>query len=165
MASAAEKYKSLEKSVYALLSRNGFKRINSKFQRENDEVIVVVGLQKSRSSTASSIKFTMNASIYVRRLLDPEYDDVENLVDYGGHCYWRIGDMLAEHRDLWWTIDDVPDGNEVSIEALNLVRDTLLPFLAAFSSEREVLELWQSGSCPGRTEKQRLQYLSALQAP
>jgi Domain of unknown function (DUF4304) len=164
MTSAVEAYKSLEKDLFALLAKSGFKKRKSKFQLYNNETIVVLGLQKSRSSTASSIKFTINASVYAKRILDPEYDDIENLLDYDGHCYWRIGDMLTIHRDLWWMIDDAIDSAETHNDVLSVGRDTMLPFLASFASERAVLELWQSGSCPGRSEKQRLQYLSALQA-
>jgi Domain of unknown function (DUF4304) len=164
MTSVGEEFKSLEKDVYAILSKCGYRKRKSKYQSQTDDTIVVVGLQKSRSSTANSIKFTINASVYLRRLLDPEYDDIENLADYGGHCYWRIGDMLANHRDLWWVIDDGRDSAEIRDEVLRLVEDTLLPFLAAFPSEREIVQLLQSGSCPGGSEKQRLQYLSALRA-
>jgi Domain of unknown function (DUF4304) len=164
MNSVLEKFNSLEKDVYALLAPAGFKKNKKKFRSDKDEVVVVVALQKSRSSTASSIEFTINASIYLKRLLDPEYDDVENLSDYGGHCYWRIGNMLEIPSDLWWRIEDRADATDTNSEVLKAVRGTMLPFLAKLSSERAVLELWQSGSCPGRSEKQRLQYLNALQA-
>jgi Domain of unknown function (DUF4304) len=80
----------LARHVVPPLNDRGYRGQTRKFSRRKGEVVGAMTMQLSTGNTAASKQFTFNLG--VRR---------------GGEVVWveRIGSVLPEQIDLWWTVD------------------------------------------------------------
>jgi hypothetical protein len=119
----------------------------------------IIDFQKSVSSSKAKITFTINLSIVCGRLLDPEGPRLERASGIHAHLRERIGMLMPEHRDKWWEITDATSIDMLAREIAELVATKGAPYLLRYIDGAELVSLWESGSSPGLTEKQRMRYL------
>ena len=128
----------------AVLKGNGFRKKGFTFHRRSADTCGVIQLQKSRHSTASSISFTINVSVFserVQRVLSalmwmPEVVDVP--MEAACHVRRRIGSLMPQRQDPWWTIGDVVQASELGAVIRLALEDHAFPFLDALSSDAGV---------------------------
>jgi hypothetical protein len=154
----------LKVEVTPLLKGRGFARAGSYFRRRRDGNWALIHFQRSVKSSASRTLFTGTLGVWSRRVAhfvgrDPQVE--KPIID---ECHWtcRLGELLDEPDDRWWSFTgDSPD-QSASKEVVDLVESRALPLLDRMSTDEALRDLWLSGTSPGLTDFQRLVYLSAL---
>ncbi len=119
-----------------LLRPLGFRKTGTLFSRAVNDVLHLISLQSSTSSTASSLRATLNIAVWVPALAEAnQRPDV-----WSAHWQERIGMLMPEHSDRWWTVTTEQDAQ----------------------SAGALVRLWQSGASPGLTQVQAQRYLHRL---
>lgn len=144
--------KGLQESLGGL----GFKKRGSTFHREVGDVIHLVSLQASQSSSASTLRVTVNLAVAVPSL-GGRLDDV-----WSAQWRERIGTLLPEPQDRWWNVSSAQEAEAVVQEISQFLAQYGLPAQARISSTAELLQLWESGKSPGLTAVQASRYVDQL---
>jgi Domain of unknown function (DUF4304) len=93
------------------LKAAGYKKKARTFFRELDGgVFQIVNVQLSQWGTATESKFTINLGVFFPSIqqisLKPALDGVPN--EYDCHLRQRIGMLMPDHLDHWWTVTSNP---------------------------------------------------------
>jgi len=144
------------KGLQDSLERFGFKKRGSTFHREVGDVIHLVSLQASQSSSASTLRVTVNLAVAVP-ILGGQRDDV-----WSAQWRERIGTLLPEAQDRWWNVSSSQEAEAVAQEITKFLAQYGLPAQARVSSTADLLQLWESGKSPGLTAVQASQYVDQL---
>ncbi len=161
---AAEAFEQLLKDVSASLRNAGWSRAGKTLYIEKCNNWVLINFQKSQKSTSKNLLFTVNIGICSRRLAEfftPEKVDVRPAVE---DCHWRrrVGLLLPDHSDKWWSIDDRTPLGDLVEEIRSCLEQKAIPELERYACDKDMQLLWLSGHSPGLTDIQRLMYLSVL---
>src|SRR5262249_1318628 len=109
MSSAAERvFQRLLRNLRPLMAANGFRRRSQNFICESPECWGVINFQKSRYSSVGHKSFTVNIAIASKRILQYQGKSA-NAPPPSYACHWaeiRIGSLMADHKDKWWTLSD-----------------------------------------------------------
>jgi len=144
-------------ALHALLRPMGFSKKAQLFSRPLNDVVQLVQLQGSASSTAADVRCTVNVAVWVPELAADATASVE-----GAHWRQRIGNLGPEHSDFWWHIHDEQSLHEACVDLLRRVEAHALPALALMASSGALLVLWKSGRSPGLTAVQAARYAEVL---
>jgi len=153
----------LKECISPFLKAHGYKKKAALYYSTNSEGnVLVIDFQKSRKSEKDRIEFTINVAVSSNRIatfcgtqaVPPCLDD----------CHWktRIGHLLPEKQDKWWTIEPSTPLNELCSTMKCLLEQYAFKAIAENSSDQNLRDLWLSGNSPGLTNIQRLIYLSVL---
>jgi hypothetical protein len=142
-----------------LLKQEGFHKSGILFSRALPEITHLIGFQKSNTSSAYSIKITVNLATWLPALSKGK----PNIWD--AHWRERIGHLSPQQTDLWWVIDSPECAQRVGEEIANLIQRWGLPAINELTTQGSLIKLWSSGSSPGITDLMRRQYLSRLSMP
>jgi hypothetical protein len=143
-----------------ILKPNGFKKTGSTFSYSNGDLTYFVNIQSSQSSTASTLKLTVNIEIYsstVYKLQDTSLPE-----KWSRHYTQRIGSMFDNPQDKWWTVENEKEANDAATEIADITSNRVLPTLDKLKTTNDLAVLWRQNKCPGLTEHQRKEYLSLL---
>jgi hypothetical protein len=141
-----------------LLRPVGFRKAGSLFTRALPTVFHLISLQSSTSSTASSLRVTVNIAVWVPSLAEAtQRPDVSS-----SHWRQRIGTLMPEHSDRWWTVTTKREAPSAAADMIAAVQQFALPALAALETSAALADLWESGASPGLTEFQAQRYLHRL---
>jgi hypothetical protein len=134
----------------------GFKKRGSTFYKEVGDVIHLVSLQASQSSSASRLRVTVNLAVAVPGL--------GGQIDDAWSAQWRerIGALLPEPQDRWWNASSPQEAEAVAQELTQSLSQYGLPAQARVSSTKDLLQLWESGKSPGLTSVQASRYVDQL---
>ena len=159
---AASAYTQLLKSIERILGRAGFARTKQSFRIESNGNVGIIAVQKSLKSTADRVVFTLNVGVWSSRIAGfaggssqpTEIDD----------CHWRerIGFLLPDREDTWWTIRETDEPATVSDELRPVIEDVVVPAVMAHITDEALRDEWLTGKSPGLTEVQRLMHLAVL---
>lgn len=162
LTTAATTFSLVSKELSALVSKLGFVKKRNVYLWDSGDLLSIVGLQKSRSSTKDCIIFTVNFSVLVKALLDPEFDNQASTNSYSGHLYWRVGDFLKPPADKWWKIDKDTDPDHVTESFRVTLSEFALPEFQAISSLGSVMEVLNSERRPPMGERQRQRLIEEI---
>jgi hypothetical protein len=142
------------------LTAAGFRKSGFVFSRPKEDVVHLVSLQSSQSSTSDTLRVTVNLAVWAPTLSDgPEKPDVS-----ASHWRERLGFLMPVRSDRWWEASSDHSASIVAAEIGCAIRDFGLPALDRLASVSALRELWARGSCPGLTDLQRRRYLERLSA-
>jgi Domain of unknown function (DUF4304) len=148
MSAAAELlFQRLLRSLKPPMEASGFRRKSQNFICETPECWGVVNFQKSRYSPQGKKSFTVNLAIASKRIL--EYHGKSTSAPPPSYaCHWvdRIGSLMSEHHDKWWTLSD--EGSYISVESevKKALTDSVLPLIKLHLTEQGLLDLWASNT-------------------
>ncbi|MBL8206073.1 MAG: DUF4304 domain-containing protein [Blastocatellia bacterium] len=148
--------------MHACLKPFGYRKRGQLFEYEMAEVVHLVGLQKSLSSSAQAIKVTVNLAIWLKSLAPIRAGIPEKPSIVGGHWHKRIGEFTSEKDDKWWWITTQADAQKTAREISDLLSAGALPDVNKIQSQLDLVRLWRKGICPGLTDFQRQHYLTKL---
>ena len=74
----------------------------------------------------------------------------------------RLGHLLPEHRDIWWSIDADTSLEDLGQEIQRTLIELAIPELERYMCDEALRDLWLSGISPGLTDFQRLMNVSVL---
>jgi hypothetical protein len=113
----------------------GFKGSGRAFELPSASHWVQLGIQRSRHSDASRIDFTLNCQVIGRAAWDEARRERSDLPErpspntrYGTFAWdRRIGLLMPDARDTWWTLTADTDQAALATEVLEAVRRWALP--------------------------------------
>ncbi len=128
----------LQSTVAPALGAHGLKGSGQVFELPDERFWALLGFQKSTYSDRSKVKFTINLCVVSKA----EYGEARRESSYlpakpspniqGGPGWWqRIGYLLPERRDYWWTIGERDPIHQVAEQVLQAITEFGLPALRA----------------------------------
>ena len=160
---AQVKFKALSAPITATLKERGFSQKGTSYFLPRSDNWEVLGIQKSRRSTADEITFTINLGVCSRKLLEyfspgrPQKVSIET-----SHWRIRIGRLLPERQDKWWVLSANQPLEPLLSELKNCISMYAIPELENHITDEQLCQNWLAGNSPGLTEIQRLMNLSVL---
>jgi hypothetical protein len=148
-------------ALKACLKPHGYSKSGSTFRLRSSETVSIISLQSSTSSTAVLAKVTVNLGVHILALQDPERSE-KNPSVWSTHWNHRIGHLMPENNDVWWSIHNTAEAVSVATEIARCVEQYGLPALAQVATVQALRQLWESGRSPGLTEGQRIRHLQEL---
>lgn len=154
----SQQFAELVESLRATLKSYGYKRQGNYFYKQDNENVCVIQLQKSMSSSANEIKFTVNLGVCsqaIRQFGSVTPPKNKPIID---DCHWnrRLGELLPIKYDKWWYINENTHINELKQELQSHIVSLVIPEIEAYSQDEQLLALWMTGQCPGITDIKRL---------
>jgi hypothetical protein len=155
-------YRQVQSETARLLNGLGFKRKGSIIFTAKGDNFGVIHFQSNRYSTKTELTFTVNVGVIVGKLVDPwAYSQcLKHPSIVHAQVRLRIGNLLPEKRDKWWTITDDVDIVESSKDFAQLMLQTAVPFIQHFMVIENVISAWEHGTAPGLTDVGRIRYLA-----
>lgn len=160
-------YARCQQRIATALESRGFTRRRALLaQRRASGNWLAIKFQKSRESTPSNVRLTLNVGV-VSALLAPAaagtHMALEALPTGAWHLLERIGRWTPAGDDRWWSIADEAD-LDVAVEEIERALVLALDELDGMVSDEQLRDLWLSRRSPGLTDGQRLFHLGALLA-
>jgi hypothetical protein len=137
----------------------GFKKKGSHFLRQTNDLIHLVSLQASASSTTSILKVTVNLGIWVSSLeAAGKKPDIWS-------CHWqqRLGHLMPINNDYWWKIASDREAELAAHEIGAALKEYGIPSLNKIMNITDLIQLWEKGQSPGLTQVLAERYLAKLQ--
>jgi hypothetical protein len=150
--------------LQAALGPLGFHAAGMLLQRELAEVVQLVELQCSQEANQAQLSVTVNLGVYAPMLVDAGIREYIRPSIPQAHWRERLGILMPERRDKWWTIEDASQaaaaGADIaaSVQAYGLAPLTKIGDLAALR------RIWETGASPGLSDYQRRRHLERLEA-
>ena len=141
-------------ALRAALGAAGFKAKGSTLSRPSRDVVHLVDLQGSQSSTSTTFKCTVNLGVLVLALHREDYGLSRAPATWLAHWRERLGFVCPERRDLWWTASSMVEAHGVADDVATRAKAFAVPALDALPDKASLLNLLQSGRNPGLTAHQ-----------
>jgi len=112
----------------------------------------------------NNIVFTINVGVISQRILSFYGQDpsIKKPDIWETHWRSRIGHLMPENEDVWWSIDQETEFEKLGQSLLGKIETFLLPNLHKIISDTALRDLWLSGKAPSLTDFQRLMFLCIL---
>jgi hypothetical protein len=145
--------------MHGVLKPSGFRKKGSTFVKEcGDDVVLEADLQKSTASTSACLRVTVNLRVYSRALTRAMGYSMDYPNDPHRHWEERIGRLMPEQSDRWWTVQTTQTAVQAGEEIAESLLRFGLPALDAVSSTEKLRALWlREGNHPD--------YVAALADP
>jgi hypothetical protein len=144
--------------IEQVLSAAGFKRHRFGFERKVGNVLHLVALQSSQSSTASRLRTTINLAVWAPDLAEPNAKpDI-----WSAQWRERIGKLMPQAQDHWWTVSSLKEAEQAAQQISEALVGPGLSALDRISSTSDLLQLWETGHSPGLTQMQAAKYANKL---
>ena|ERR1700676_1567612 len=154
-------YHQVQRETAKLLRPIGFRRKGSMIFTRTEDNFGVIHFQRNPYSTKDELVFTLNVGVIIGKLLDSRaYAKYPSIVH--AQVRERIGFLLPERYDKWWTITEEVDIFESSKDFAQLVLEKAVPFVQQFMKMENVVCAWEQGNALGLTERKRVEYLARL---
>jgi hypothetical protein len=162
--SATLQFTNLLSSLRAELRAAGFRSSGHRWTIESPETIGVLDFQRSSSSSRQSVRFTINLGVFSRPVARFLRSDSAHHAPRIEDCHWRqrIGLLLPQHSDHWWTISPECDLTALSEELRHVLREFAIPAVVSRLSAPALLNELQHGEISGVTKVDRMVYLIIL---
>lgn len=126
----------MREEIAPALRAIGFRGSGSQYARPDNAWWLLVGFQKSRSSDARQVRFTVNVAALDKRswsearATDPWLPEKPSPnVNYPVGDWIRIGTLLPTRRDRWWAIPAGRSTDTIAAEVVTAIRDHAVPWL------------------------------------
>jgi hypothetical protein len=160
MTVAATLREELISALWQLLKPSGFKKRGAVFQKPVADVIHLISLQSSVSSTQDHARVTVNLAVWCKAINNAG----PNPTVWSAHWRQRIGKLMPAKADLWWSLDSNEATSTARTEIVAALKVYGLPALEKLADSASLLTLWDTGISPGLTELQARQYAERLRA-
>jgi len=135
-------FEQMLKEVAAALASHGIKKRGRDLVWQSEECWAVIHFQKDRADLLEEQKFTVDVGIASKRIL--RFDGIS--VDRAPHaheCCWRrrLGQVLKNPTDLWWSITDHWSFRNAVDEVIDLILKEALPAMKQLMEDRALVRL------------------------
>ena len=135
MAEIQNTFKELLKNTIApKLRTRGLKGSGQNYSIESDSHWALIGIQKSMYSDSLSLKFTVNLYVVPKEQWEKVKDErnyfpVKPTANVSWGIGWskRIGNLLPENLDYWWSLDSETDLNNLANEVIDTICNKAVP--------------------------------------
>jgi hypothetical protein len=137
----------------------GYRRQGQTFASDRGDVMVLINLQKSTSSTSDRVRVTINLGACVKRLLDDRHKPTNIWA-----CQWmvRLGEISSARVEKWWAIESADEADGVAHEMTQALDEYGLPALERVSSMEGLLSFWKSDALYGTDLDMRKKLIAEL---
>jgi hypothetical protein len=131
------------------LKPHGLRRSGQSFARETDECWQIIGLQKSRFTDLSEVRFTVNFGVTSKALMELRGQDPSKIPQH-----WtcplrsRIGELLGQN-DTWWTSQLGDEFRSAYANLMSALTDKALPLFDSLKDNGGILSLYATGTIMG----------------
>jgi Domain of unknown function (DUF4304) len=160
MTIAAARKQALLSSMWHLLKLRGFKNRGAIFHKPIGDVVHLISLQSSQSSTHDCARVTVNLA--VRCIILDDAGIAPSV--WNAHWRERLGHEMPAKADVWWTISSDEGLASATSEIMIATEAYGLPALDNLQSSASLLALWDSGVSPGLTRRQATECAERLPA-
>lgn len=156
--------KSLDKFKYFIkeklspvLKKRGFKKSGLTWNKNCQEFIQVINIQRSKYYDPELIDITLNMGIFYTPVFEIVWDKTAPKIAKEVDCLLRtrigpvlMNDFSGKTKDQWWRIEPNTDVDRIALEFLNNLESTVMPFLDSFTDLYKIKEFlnnfkdWQS---------------------
>lgn len=150
------------KEVGLRLKKLGFKQRGSVFRIAAESNCGIIEFQRSVKSSKETLLFTLNMGVVCGNLLDEGPSGIESAQIIDAHVRQRIGMLLTDRPDKWWTITESTNRDTLIQEVSDLTLTKAVPYVESYLNTNAMITLWESGQCPGLTDVQRIRFLAKL---
>ena len=140
----------------------GYERRRLMLKKTKHGNAAIIEFQRSQTSTSETVTFTVNLAVVCGALLDPEMLSIDEAKSIDGHLRVRIGTIMPQLQDMWWTISSGSDFGRIEADVVGAVCNFGIPYVEQHLSDAALIQLWDSGKAPGLTEVQRTRNLREL---
>jgi hypothetical protein len=128
----------LRDQIAPALRAEGFKGSGSEYSLPDANYLALLGFQRSTYSSAAQVKFTLNLKVVSRSAWKNARSEISFLpvtprvnMRYAGAPEWtkRIGLLMSDPHDHWWTLRAEDDSGPIAGEVLEAVRTFAIPAL------------------------------------
>lgn len=102
------------------LRQRGFRKRRHRFVRSEASGWQVMDFQASQWGNRDDVRFTINLWVGVTELADADADS---------HVQQRVGALIADGEDHWWSVDAGTDVQQLAIELRAVMEERALPWL------------------------------------
>ena len=126
----------IKAGITPLLKGQGFKKKARNFYRSFDDRIDVINVQASQYNEGAKGRFTINLGVYFPAIAEiTEAIPVKGMPkEYNCTVRERIGGVLDDRQDIWWSVDETTNLEKVAIELATKVEGFCLPWLEEMST-------------------------------
>ena len=159
---ASEQFAALLAGLRQPLRSLGFRAAGQRWTIASADAIGLIEFQRSRAGPQESIRFTVNVGVRYQLLASFFDADAGRTPPKIEHCHWhdRIGFLMPERHDHWWTIDAKTDCRRLIDDLGDVLRRYAVPAIMCRLSREELLRELRLPTFRGATTLQRLMYLS-----
>lgn len=141
----------LKKEVTPLLKAPKFKKRRLNYAYGFDELCWLVNIQKSQWNDREESAFTVNCGVYIPGIVSVYANISEPTNPSIMHCACsaRIGMLMPEKIDIWWTLtlgDSASVDEDIAQDIRCKIENVALPFLNKFKSSQSVADFLLSES-------------------
>ena len=145
MPSPEQLFQQLLKKLRPTLVQQGFRRKGQNFVAESPECWGLINFQKSIYSPATEKNFTVNLAIAAKRvMLFYEESIAQAPRYYASHWVIRIGELIPEHRDRWWTLSTEASYGPIASAVEKHICELAAPIIRTHLTEEGLIALWNS---------------------
>jgi hypothetical protein len=146
-----------------LLGPLGYRKAGALFSLDFHDVVHLVGVQSSQASTAKQTQLTIDLGVFAPALVDSDVREHTKPSIAEAHWRQRLGFVMPERQDRWWSIASAAEARSVGAQMAAALATHGLKALAGIPDLGALKRLWNSGSSPGLTERQRQRCLERLE--
>lgn len=147
----------IRSSVAEELRQLGFKKRRNSFSRDTGCGWILIDFQASQFGSRSNVSFTINLGVSFSEL---QASTVAPPSLGRAHVRQRIGRVLGQRKDVWWSLDPTSDLRAVAAKVLDALGRKGIPWLEKRASLADVLAGAQADA--GFLEHWHLAALSVL---
>jgi hypothetical protein len=133
----------VDRGLAPSLKQGGFRRNGMSFHRHHGEALHVVNVQSSQWNSQASGKFTINVAVDfadVAKLLPGWQPMPTTPKEYCCLLRMRVGNLLPDDRDHWWTVTPDTKTEEVSEELVGVWKTYIAPWLEKFKTVSSIAD-------------------------
>lgn len=131
----------LKVTLAPLLKVRGYKKTGHTWRKFEDPLTKVANVQLSSGNSVAEARFTVNLGIYHeefhRHRSTPVAGDIK---EYHCDVRVRIGELMEERNDHWWTVGRDKDNEKVKADLACDFEKYALPWLETFHGSPEMLD-------------------------
>jgi hypothetical protein len=136
----------IDKYVAPVLAAKGFDRRKLLWNRRCHDVIHVLDIQLSKSSSAEERSFTINLGVLIEQVRRLVLNKPVPAVVQESECFprLRIGQVIGAvplPKDVWWSVNATTNIDRVGLEVHGLLINNALPLLDKLDSADAALTL------------------------
>jgi Domain of unknown function (DUF4304) len=138
------------------LASAGFKRKGLHLNRKVGELFHAIQFQASQWGTAAEGQFTVNL-IVTSPVLYEEWIGRPFPANPASALFpvrMRIGSLMPQRSDHWWTVGSDTDISSLATEVANTIEHCAIQFFTSYESSEALLSQLRQGKCPGCTATQ-----------
>ncbi len=129
-------------NVQEVLKPAGFLKKGATFIADRGDAVLLVSLQSSSSTSEAKLKATVNLGVFSKTLAETLGVPTTTNSVWDAHWQQRIGFLLPERNDKWWTVGSDAEAREVGAEVADSLRQEALPCLERLASTAALRAHW-----------------------